>query len=66
MAYRKSYSSRGSYRAKSKRSAPRRKTTRSAPKPQVFKLVIEHTGLSPIARPEAAGLTAKRDTKAKF
>lgn len=63
MAYRKSYS-RGGYSRK--RAPARRKATRRAPAPQIVKLVIEHTGASPVARPEMAGLTAKRAKKATF
>lgn len=65
MAYRKSYTKRGSYRA-TRKAAPRRKTTRRAPAPQIVKLVIEHTGMSTVARPEAAGMVEKRANKAKF
>ena len=66
MPYRRSYSGRGSYRAPSRRKAPaRRKATRRAPQPQIVKVVIEHTGQG-VARPEAAGLVATRDKKAKF
>ena len=65
MPYRKSYS-RGYSRKPARRAPARRKTTRRAPAPQIVKLVIEHTGAGTVARPEAAGLTPKRDTKAKF
>lgn len=77
MAYSRSRSYRGYSRASRRSVGGRRRTFVSRARtsrrrvtsraPQTVKLVIEHTGLSPVARPEAMGLIEKpKGGKAKF